>query len=111
VESSLTHLIALRDSLLADSTRGITFAGDALKKDEGVVIQARGDVAVRAQRADMLKARSEAEDITEKSALSLLVDVDMAEALTTFSALQTQMQASLQTGAQMMQRTLMDFLA
>lgn len=111
VESALTHLIALRDSLLADDTRGITFAGDALKKDEGVVIQARGDVAVRAQRAEMLKARSEAEGITEKTALSLLVDVDMAEALTTFSALQTQLQASMQTGAQMMQRTLMDFLA
>src|SRR5690606_4671670 len=92
VESVFTHLIDLRDSLLNDDSRGITFAGEAIEGDESKVIQARADIAVRAQRAQNMLTRSADEGLAEESALSLLVDADVTQAITTFTALQTQLQ-------------------
>lgn len=110
VESVFTHLMDLRDSLLNNDSRGIIFAADALEDDQTVVIQSRADIAVRAQRAETMLTRSADEGLAEDSALSLLVDADMTEAITRFTALQTQLQASLQVGAQISQLKLMDFI-
>lgn len=110
VESVFTHLMDLRDALLNNDSRGITFAADALQDDVSFVIQARADVAVRAQRAESMLTRSADEGLAEQSALSFLVDADVTEAITRFTALQTQLQASLQVGAQISQLTLMDFI-
>ena len=110
VENVFTHLKDLQDSLLADDTLGITIATSKLEVDNRNVIQARATVGVRSKRVDAQQQRSEDLKVTEKSLLSDLQDADLTEVITRFSQLQTQLQASLQVGAQNLQLSLLDFL-
>ncbi len=110
VESVFSHLMALRDALLADDSRGITLATSSLETDTENLARAHADVGVRANRVEAQLDRSEELKITEKSMLSQLQDTDLATMITRYSLLQQQLQASLQVGAQNMQLSLLDFL-
>ena len=110
VENVFTHLGDLRDSLVNSSTLGITIAGDKLESDIDSIIQARANVGVRAQRVERQQQRSEDLEVVEKTMLSDLQDADLTEVITRFQQLQTQLQASLQVGAQNLQLSLLDFL-
>lgn len=110
VENVFTHLTDLRDSLLNDDTFGITLAATSLDADNRSVIQARATVGVRAQRVERQQQRSQDLKLMEETLLSDLQDADLTEVITRFQQLQTQLQASLQVGAQNMQLSLLDFL-
>ncbi|MBI1336354.1 MAG: hypothetical protein GC164_05270 [Phycisphaera sp.] len=105
-----THLIALRDALLSDDSRGITFAGDGIERSINEIARVRAGVGVRAQRVTQQQQRSQDLGLSEKSLLSDLRDTDLTEAITRFGQLQQQLQASLTLGAQAQQLNLLDFL-
>lgn len=110
VENVFTHLTDLRNSLLNDDTLGITLAATSLDTDNRSVIQARATVGVRAQRVEQQQQRSQDLKLMEETLLSDLQDADLTEVITRFQQLQTQLQASLQVGAQNLQLSLLDFL-
>jgi len=105
-----THLIQLRDALMADDTAEITRIAGKLYDDEKHVVglQARmggvvQDLTNRAERnAELL--------IDHESMLSGLKDTDYAEAITQFQALQSALQANLLTSSIMLNMSLLDFL-
>ncbi len=110
VESVFSHLMALRDSLLSDDSRGITLATSLLETDSENLARAHADVGVRANRVQSQQSRSEDLKITEKTMLSQLQDTDLATMISQYALLQQQLQASLQVGAQNLQLSLLDFL-
>jgi len=110
VENIFTHLVDLRDSLLNNSTLGITLAGSQIESDIDSIVQARASVGVRAQRVERQQERSLDLEVMEKTLLSDLQDADLTEVITRFQQLQTQLQASLQVGAQNLQLSFLDFL-
>jgi flagellar hook-associated protein 3 FlgL len=110
VENVFTHLVDLRNSLLNNDTLGITLAGTNIEEDTRSVTQARATVGVRAQRIEQQQERSQDLGLMEEIMLSDLQDADLTEVITRFQLLQTQLQASLQVGAQNLQLSLLDFL-
>jgi flagellar hook-associated protein 3 FlgL len=110
VESVFTHLIQLRDSLFNDDSAGITFAGGAIEKDVDELARVQADVGVRGQRVLKQQERFADMQLLEQSLLSDLQDTDMVEALTKFTQLQQQLEASLKVGSQRLQLSLLDFL-
>jgi flagellar hook-associated protein 3 FlgL len=110
VENIFTHLADLRDSLLNDDTLGITLAASSLEDDTHSVSQARATVGVRAQRVESQQQRSQDLGLMEEVLLSDLQDADITEVITRYTQLQTELQASLQVGAQNLQLSLLDFL-
>ncbi len=110
VENVFTHLTDLRDALLNNDTLGITLAGSSLDADTRASTQARASVGVRAQRVERQQERSQDLGLMEEIMLSDLQDADLTEVITRFQQLQTQLQVSLQVGAQNLQLSLLDFL-
>jgi flagellar hook-associated protein 3 FlgL len=74
------------------------------------VSQARATVGVRAQRVESQQQRSQDLGLMEEVLLSDLQDADITEVITRYTQLQTELQASLQVGAQNLQLSLLDFL-
>jgi len=110
VDSVFTHLIALRDSLVNNDSRGITFAGDGLEGDISSLSRIRADVGVRSQRVEQQQQRSAELKISEQVFLSNLRDADLTEVITKFSQLRQQLEATLLVGSQSLQLSLLDFL-
>ncbi len=110
VDGAFTHLIELRNALATDDSDGIRFAGDGLEDDLDHMSRARADVAVRAQRVERQQERLLDVDIAERTLLSELRDVDLTEAITRFTQLQQQLEASLRVGSLNLQLSLLDFL-
>ncbi|MCE9590138.1 MAG: hypothetical protein K8S99_06405 [Planctomycetes bacterium] len=110
VESVFTHLMQLRDALVNNDSSGITLAGSKVEGDTQALVKARADVGVRSQRVTQQQSRSGSLKIAESSLLSNLQDADVTQVITNFTQLQTQLQATLQIGAQNMQRSLLDYL-
>lgn len=110
VDNVFTHLIDLRDALLAGNTFGIGLATEALAVDLDRVAETRGLVGGRArivdQEFDMLDQRRTLDETTR----SHLRDTDFAEAASRYSLLQSQLQASLQVAASANSLSLLDFL-
>ena len=110
VDGVFTHLIELRDSLRNDNELGITLAGDSLEEDLEQVTRAEAQIGVEAQRVRQQRQLSEDQKITEQQMLSQVQDAQMTDVISRFTQLQTQLRASLQTGAQTMQLSLLNFL-
>ena len=92
------------------NTLGITLAGSSINSDIESITQARAAVGVRSQRVERQQQRSQDLELMEKTMLSDLQDADLTEVITRFQQLQTQLQVSLQVGAQNLQLSFLDFL-
>jgi len=110
VDSVFTHLITLRDALLENDIPGITFAGGKFEEDIDRAARARAVVGQRIDRASGMRQREEDEDLLDASLKSQAEDLDFTEASVRFSQLQTFLQATLATGAQSRNLSLLDFL-
>ena len=110
VENAFTHLMNLRDALTNDDESGITVAGTKIEDDIDAAASARASVGVQAKRLEDLQTRAEDETLQEQSMLSQLQDADLAEVISRYQQLQLQLQASLQTTAQSLQLSLLDYL-
>ena len=110
VNGLLTHLIALRDALMANDEAGITLATEFMDSDIDRVAQARANVGVRSRRVADAIVRQENLVIQEESIRSRFRDLDFTEAAIRFATLQQQMQAGLATAGQLTTLSLLDYL-
>ncbi len=110
VDNVFTHLIDLRDALLADDSFGIGIASNALNDDLDRVAETRGLVGGLARRVDQERELLADRAVTDETLRSSLRDVDFAEASTRLTLLQTQLQAAYQTTTLVNSLSLMDFL-
>lgn len=100
----------LRDALLANDQQAITQAAEGLQGDYDRIVRVRGQSGARIQELEARQNRLEDENVATKALLSDLRDTDFTEAISRFSTLQNALQASLQTSAQVMNLSLLDFL-
>jgi flagellar hook-associated protein 3 FlgL len=110
VDSVFSHLISLRDALLANDERGIGFATDKLEADISRATEARADVGVRSRRVAEASAREEDLGIQDKALRSSIQDLDFTAAATRFASLQQQLEAGLAGAAKAVNLSLLDFL-
>lgn len=110
VESLLSTLVELRDSLLNNDELGIKFAGKQLDADLERVVQGRAVIGSRAARIESEQRRLEDSDLMDQSIKSSLQDLDFVEASLRFSTLQVQLNAAMQTAATLSQLSLLNFL-
>ncbi len=110
VDGVFSHLIKLRDALLANDETGIGIATQRLEDDLARATQARAKVGVRAQRLSDANLREEDLKIQDVAMRSQLKDLDFAEASIRFAALQRQLQAGLTSASQATSLSLLDFL-
>ncbi len=71
---------------------------------------ARAELGARQQGTEVLKTRLENEEIELRSALSLEIDVDIAEAISDLTSRQASFEATLRTSSSILQLSLLDFL-
>ncbi len=110
VDSVFSHLMALRDALLANDQRGIEFATDRLESDISRVAEARADVGVRSRRVAEATIREEDLGIQDMALRSSIQDLDFTQAATRFATLQQQLEAGLAGAARATNLSLLDFL-
>lgn len=110
VDSVITHLINLRDALMNDDSRGITFAGEALTADVDRLAQARAVLGQRANRVQAIRSREEDRQLLDRSMVSQIQDADYNEVSIRFATLQTQLQAAMITASQLGSLSLIRFL-
>jgi flagellin-like hook-associated protein FlgL len=110
VDSLFSSLIELGAALGGNDERGITFAGERLEADLDRLSLARATVGSRARRVDQETSRLEDRMVLDESLRSEARDLDVFEASTRFSLLQTQLQAVLAAAAQSVPMTLLNFL-
>ena len=96
--------------VLANDSAAVSRAGAAMQGEIGRVARIRGAVGVRMQSLDQSQKRIEDEVLQVQGLLSEVRDLDYATALSRFNTLQTMFQASLQTSANVLPMSLMDFL-
>lgn len=111
VDSLFSTLMDLRDALRNNDERGITFAGERLEDDLDRLASARALVGGRASRVEAAQARLDDTTVLNTSLKSERQDLDLIEASSRFSLLQTQLQATLTAVAQSSRLSLLDFLS
>ncbi len=110
VDNAFTHLIDLRDALLAGDEIGIGLATESLERDLDRVTEARGMVGGLSRRVQQETDVLENRKVLNESMRSELRDTDFAEAATKYALLQSQLQASLQVAATANSLSLLDFI-
>lgn len=109
-DSVFTHLSMLRDALASDDERMITIAGEGIADDVKRVAKVRAEIGVRGQRVEQDSDRLELRKIQTQSMLSDLRDTDYTEAISRFTQLQQQLEATLATSNRLLNQSLLDFL-
>jgi flagellar hook-associated protein 3 FlgL len=105
------NLQALMTALQSGDQKAITAAGGNLQTDTNRVIEVRGQTgAVEQELANRQTDLSQQKTATQ-SLVSQLQNVDMTQAITEFQTLQTALQAGLQTAADTLQTSLLDFIS
>jgi flagellin-like hook-associated protein FlgL len=110
VDSLFSTLIELRESLLNDDVRGITFAGGRLDADAERLTESRALVGSRTATVERVRERQQQNELLDREIKSQLQDLDFFEASSRYSLLQTQLQAALTVTAQSQQLSLINFL-
>lgn len=109
-ESLFSALVDLREALRANDVSGIALAGEQLGTLGDELAETRGLVGSFQQRVDSALTRETDRSVLDEATRSSLRDLDLAEAATRYSLLQTQYQAGLQTTASAQRLSLLDFL-
>ena len=110
VDSVFSHLMVLRDALLANDERGIEFATDKMESDISRATEARADVGVRSRRVAEATIREEDLGVQDMALRSSIQDLDFTQAATRFASLQQQLEAGLAGAARSTNLSLLDFL-
>ena len=111
VEGIFSTLSKLRDALHNNDQAAITAAAGLLESDHSRVIRLRGQTGARVQELEARHGRLEDQNVATKSLLSSLSDTDFTEAVARFQTLQNSLQATMQTTGQILNLSLLDFLA
>jgi flagellin-like hook-associated protein FlgL len=105
------NLQALMHALQSGNQTAITAAGGNIQTDTSRVIEAQGQTGAVQQELTSQQTNLSQQKTATQSLLSQLQDVDMTQAITQFQTLQTALQAGLQTAANTLQISLLDFIA
>lgn len=100
----------LSTAIRSANTVGINQALERIDTRMDKVLQMRTDLGARSNRLDFIEARLTETDKNFQELLSKIEDANMAELITVFKAHESTYQASLATGAKIIQPTLIDFL-
>lgn len=105
------HLISLRDNLLAGNTAAIaaTDQTQLLQDEDNILFHISANGALQA-RLEMTQSMAEDRSLAVESRVSSEVDADLTQTLTRLGQVQTAYQAALQSGATMLNLSLLDFL-
>jgi len=106
----LTALYRLRDGLVTNDTVEISKAGAEIEAIQKEMIAVQGEVGARARSVRDRLERTESAVTATEVLLSNLRDVDFTEAISQFQQAQTALQASLLSGSQIANLSLLDFL-
>lgn len=105
------HLISLQNHLLAGDVDAVMNTDcDALQKDEDNFILQLGNNGAIQTRLETAASMAEDHALTLKEMSSKETDADMAQTIVELNQAQTAYQAALQSGAGVLQMSLMDFL-
>lgn len=110
VDSVFNTLLRLRSALEDNDTIAIGEAYAELDEDLNRATFARSEVGARLQNLDVLQIRLEDEEVQLKATLSEAIDADIAEVISDFTARQFSLQASLQTTANLLQLSVLNYL-
>ena len=114
IATFITNMIALRDGLnnpVADAgSASITLARSALLKSEDDLVGIIADTSALQTRMESVKAQSEARFNNIQSLISKDADVDVSQTMVNLTRVRTAYQAALQSGAQVMKLSLLDYL-
>lgn len=110
VDNMFTHLIDLREALLANDATGIGIAGGSIETSVDRLAEARGLVGGFAQRVETAIVHHEDQKTIDLKIQSDLRDTDYAAAAVRLSQMQNQLQAGLQVTAATSSMTLLNFL-
>jgi flagellar hook-associated protein 3 FlgL len=103
-------LDGLQNGLAANSASTVQASMDAFDSALTSVLTVRSQIGAKVNRLEFLGQRLNDVKVNTASLLSNVKDVDMAQAITSFSMAQSVYQASLKAGAQAMQPSLLDYL-
>jgi len=105
-----SHLLALRDSMLANDDPAISEAAELVDLDRQTVSNMRGQVGSQVRALEDRKTQMEDNIISLEVLRSDIRDIDFTEAITRYQNLYTAMQANMTTGNQLTNMSLLDFL-
>lgn len=116
IATFITNMIALRDGL--NNTAGATDAGSAaitsarsaLLRSEDDLIGIIADNSALQTRMESVKSQSEARFNNIQSLISKDADVDVSQTMVNLTRVRTAYQAALQSGAQVMKLSLLDYI-
>ncbi len=109
--SVFTTLMDLRDNLLRNDAKAISEENlKMVDEDLNRILKLHAEVGTKSNRVTATKEKQENISLNLKKMLSSVEDIDMAGAIVRMTELETAYQAALQTGARVMQTTLMEFL-
>ena len=110
VEGLFTHLMDLRDALMAGDVPGISIASGWLEGDLDRLGLVQAEVGIRTNRITDAMARNEDTIIMDEQLRSGILNLDYTEASIRFASLQQQLQAGMATAARSVSMTLLDYL-
>ena len=110
VDSLFSTLLELSTALDTDDTQGITSAGERLSEDLDRLIGSRALVGGRTQRVEDAQDRLDSRQILNEQMRADLQELDYFAATTRYSALETQLQASLSVTSRLASLSLINFL-
>ncbi|MBI3038932.1 hypothetical protein HYY75_07785 [bacterium] len=101
----------LRDNLLRSDVKGISERSiKSITEDLERTLQLHAETGARTNRVQGSKEKQENVSFNIKKLLDVVENIDMPEAITRMTQLETAFQAALQTGAKILQTTLLEFL-
>jgi flagellin-like hook-associated protein FlgL len=109
-DSVFNTLLRLKTALEQNNTTDIGDSLDRLDTDLDRLNFARAEIGSRIQNLETIDSRWTDEDIQLRSSLSKDMDVDLVQAISDMTARQYAFQASLQTAANLLQLSLLDFI-
>lgn len=104
------NLQALMSALTSGNQQAITAAGGDISNDISRVIELHGQTGAVEQTLTSQQTAIQQQNTATQSLMSQLQDVNMAQAVSQFQTLQQGLEANLETAAQSMQLTLLDFI-
>ncbi len=106
----LSAMFDLERALLSDDSQQITFAAEDIDQHVVDFNKSRGVVGARGKSMRDRQSQTESAVFATEQLLSEVRDLDYSEAVTRFQQAQTALQASLLTGSQILNTSLLDFL-
>ncbi len=106
----INNLIALRDAMESNSSSGVASARTALINSEDDIVNAISQNGAVQTRLEALKQQNDSRFGDVEQLVSREVDADLAQSMVKLSQTQTAYQAAVQSGAQIMKLSLLDYV-